>query len=201
MDCLYAFNINSGWQMLLTIMSWMYLLMIFFEPVHSSDFPWEPYSTDYWIQLIFEIFVLTMLLAALIIEISIRSTDKTSHHWRHAIFNGKTLLRIFVVLGLILDFILYMHFYTNKIEYFRFGKLLRPINVVLFSLYTRRYLCSIIKTWKYIFDLLLLLYIMIVIFSLVAVKMVRPKSDLIEKHPSFNVIKDYIYIYIYNLLG
>ena len=178
-------------------MAWLYLFLIFYEPVHSTDFSITAYSASYIVMLVLEIFILSSLLIELVLEIIIKFTERNMHRISKKYpLNFKLISKIIVESGLIIDLCLFYSLYPKGIEYFRFGKLLRPFAIMYFHQYSRRTATSIAKTWKYILDMMLMVYLMVVIFALVAVKMVKQKIDDVKNDPALNVIY-YIYLYIY----
>ena len=184
---------KPGWQLFLMFLAWLYLFLIFYEPVHSTDFSITAYSPSYIVMLVLEIFILITLLIELILEIIIKFTDKSLQKGKYSL-NQKILSKIIVESGLIIDLCLFYSLYPKGIEYFRFGKLLRPFAIMYFHQYSRRTATSIAKTWKYILDVMLLFFCMTTIFALVAVKMVKQNIKEIQKDPTLNVL------IIYNIL-
>ena len=178
------------YYMVLVIISWLYLFLAFIEPISSADFSLKVYSTKFLLILIFEIIALIIMLLDLVFDIIIKSYDKNESKLTITglIKNKKLWVKFLTRLGLLLDMILFYSLYPNKIEYFRFGRVLRVISIFLQHKYARRTILSIMKTWKFILDLLLLMFFIILIFSLVAVKMVKQDMQAIENDPTLNVI-------------
>ena len=168
------------------------MFLTFFEPSHSTSRPFEPGDTKFNVVVSLEALFIFIFIIDDILEIIHRSQDIERSFKGHFLLNMKFIFKIIIELSLVIDFCLFWGIYTLGFSYFRFARILRPFKLVLHSKEVRRHFKAIVKTIPYIFDVIILFFLITFVFAILGMKILEDAQD--ETSFTINVI---IYIYIY----
>ena len=172
------------------------MLLTFFEPSHSSDRPFISTSWKFYTLMSCEILFICFFLFDETLDIILRYTDLERTKTQHFLKNKKFLIHVFIDFVLIFDIICFYSCYSQGKAYFRIGRLARPAKLVFYSGETRRWLKSILNTWKNLIDIFILFTITILIFALIGIKILSDPEAHDKEYISV-IIYIYVYIYIY----
>ena len=190
---IYKFQTNPLWGIITSFASWIFLFMTFFENSHSSNRPFDIYSTQYWVLFSLETLIILIFIIDGILEFIYRYNDPYRTHTSHFIKNCKTLTRYFIDINLIIDFVLFWSLYSSKISYFRYGRVLRSLRLIRESRELRRFFKSVTATLPYIIDMSILFILVALIFAIIGVKVFEDIRDDLDQD-KINVILCYKYI-------
>ncbi|EAR87869.2 cation channel family transporter (macronuclear) [Tetrahymena thermophila SB210] len=149
---------SSLWNDFLLFLGWVYILMSFFEPAHRNGQSLDQQTFHFMTGL--ESFILSLQTIDLIMEVLQRSSQENQNLLEAFISRKKNLFRlIFFVLN-ISDLINYVIQYPQNT--FRFARVFRPLQIIIFSKSLRRNFQGIINSAK---NLLMILFFDIIITS------------------------------------
>ena len=188
----YNIHGNPIWSDILCFMSWCYLILTFFEPSHSSDRPFSPTSWNFYTLMAIEILFLLLFLTDETLDFILRYTDLERTKTQHFLKNKKFVIHLIVDIILIVDIFGFYISYSQELDYFRFGRMARPFKLIFYSGESRRWLKSVLNSWKNLLDILILFTITILMFALLAIRLLGDSDAYIEDEISV--------IYIYNII-
>jgi hypothetical protein len=175
---IYHFQTSPAWNSFLSFMSWIYLFLTFFEPTQSSQNLSNDGITFYFLFLC-ELIILLLFVIDDVLEVIHRSKDQERGKSQHFLKNFKFVSKSTVDICLLTDFILFFAFYSKFECYFRFGRILRPIKLCIYSKEMRRQMKAIFKTIPHIVDVILLFFLVAVIYAILGAKLLS--EDLTEE--------------------
>ena len=80
-------------------------------------------------------------------------------------------------INIFIDFVLFWSLYTGGINYFRFGRILRPFKLLFESRDLRRFSKAVLASFPYILDMIILFLLVAFIFAIIAVKLFEDEKD------------------------
>lgn len=168
---------NPAWNSFLNYISWIYLFITIWETTHSSSR--HSSKTTFSVLCSFEAIILFLFIIDDLMEVIHRLNDQERPKTKHFLTNFKFLAKSIVDISLVIDFILFYTFHTKGIDYFRFGRVLRPMKLVVHSKEMRRQMGAIINTLPNLIDVILLFLLVAVIYAVLGVKLLS--EDLTEE--------------------
>ena len=171
--------------------AWFYLFLTFLEPGHSSEQTFNPFTLNYYRNMIIEFIFISFLWADLIIFTVVKYTD-IEHTKKESFLNLKFITYVFCNFSLVIDFVCFYTCYAHDLPYFRFARLFRPWYLFCYSSGMVRDFKALLATWMHILDVFLLIIITIFLFALLAYKLFDTESD-----ENITVYTFYISTYIY----
>ena len=173
LHCIYRFQTHPLWYTLTGFLAWMYLLLSIFEPPKSTSHPFHIGSQLFYVVFFIELLIIICILIDDLFEFIHRWNDKESSRTKNFLQNKKFIIKYFLDINIIIDFIIFWWLYSNGIAYFRYGRLLRPFKLISFSHDLRRFAIAIVKTIPYIIDVILLYVLVCFIFAILGVKLLE----------------------------
>ena len=165
------------WNGLLRWLSWFYLFLAFFEPGHSAEQSFKPFTLDYYRNLCCELIVISFFWGDMIIDIIIKWTDIEHTKKELFIYNSKFIIMVISNICIFIDLICFYYFYGNEEAYFRFGRIIRPAYLFFYSFGMVRDIKALLATWVDIMDVLLLIIITVSIFAILAFKLFEEENS------------------------
>ena len=190
---IYNWHCHPGWEAFMVFLSWSYLILSFWENTYSGGQDYKPWNTQFYVTIFLELFIQICLLTYNINDTILRATDKDRNKFQSFV-NFKVLSRLIIDSLLMIDYILFFSLYANGIAFFRFGRLLRPVKVFIYSKPMRRNLNSILNCWYHILDVIILYCITIFLFALLGIKLFSGDVDQ-SQLTVIDIYTNNIYIY------
>ncbi len=130
-----VFNIQQSyiWQTILYFLSWLYLVLIFFEPANRLDKQGlEDLRSYVWLMETAEVIILTCFLGDTAMTIFHKFSDNTHSVYKKFLGSPKFLSNFLVNMALLVDFIIFYSSYPDPV--LRFARILRPSNTSICQL-------------------------------------------------------------------
>lgn len=149
---------SSMWNDFLLFLGWVYILMSFFEPSNRYD---SSLDEGVFLNMVFlEAAILTLQTFDLVMEIISRSTQLDTNILSTIIIHKKNFFRLVFFLLNVSDLLYYTTSYPTNT--FRFARVIRPLQIIIFSKSLRRNFQGIINSAKNL--LIILLFNIIITF-------------------------------------
>ncbi|KAL4499686.1 hypothetical protein ABPG72_017226 [Tetrahymena utriculariae] len=149
---------SSLWNDFLLFLGWVYILMSFFEPAHRNGQSLDKQSFQFMTG--FETFILSLQTIDLVMEVLQRSSQENQNLLEAFVSRKKNLFRLIFFILNVSDLINYVVCYPQNT--FRFARVFRPLQIIVFSKSLRRNFQGIINSAK---NLLMILFFDIIITS------------------------------------
>ena len=161
----YFFRSHPHVQEFMSIISWIYLLISFLEPGHSTDSSVEIDSFAFIFTTICECIILTIFAidGCFKVFFTIVSTKQTYNS--RFLCDSVFLVNTISVLCMIIDTMLFHIIYPST--YFRFSRILRPVKVAMESTEVSRTLRALSKTIPQIVDVWVLIMIITISYGVI----------------------------------
>lgn len=192
---IYFLQTSAQWDMLLYVLTWVYLFMTIAEPSYKGQISYFESRYKYKNACMgLEITIVTFYWLNFLLAVFHRMHNKSKSFKKRFLTNKKMISKLVVNCLFLADMI---HFYINFSELpFRFSRIFRPginrsesylkANIVGLFLYNkelRRTLLGIVTSIKTIIDLVLFFLLFAIIWSIIGVRLIGHQEDQDEVSP------------------